>query len=76
MWIVVLEMKDARPMIQITLKTEALKEEILMTGGNQPREEAGVFESALGRVSVRIRSHLKNVFWPRRACLGVVTLLA
>ena len=60
MWIAVPEKKDARPMIQITLKTEALKEERVMTGGKRASAEAAVRESAVGRVSVRIRSHLKK----------------
>jgi len=60
MWIAVAEKKDARPMIQITLKTEALKEERMMTGGKRPRGEIAVLESAVGRVSVRSRSHLKK----------------
>jgi hypothetical protein len=47
-------------MIQITLITEALKEEILVTGGKRPREGAAVFESAPGPVSVRIKSNLKK----------------
>ena len=60
MWIAVPEKKDARPMIQITLKTKALKEERIMTGGKGPSAEAAVRESAVGPVSVRTRSHLKK----------------
>jgi hypothetical protein len=60
MWIAVPEKKDARPMIQITLRTKALKEERMMTGDKGPSAEAPVRESAVGPVSVRIRSHLKK----------------
>jgi len=38
------ETTGARPMIQITLITEALKEETMMIEGKRPREEAVVFE--------------------------------
>jgi hypothetical protein len=32
----------------------------MMTGGKRPRGEIAVLESAVGRVSVRSRSHLKK----------------